>query len=503
MIVRKWDVKDWSDDYTELSLKDRNCEYYMHEILKNSEISDYPETIEIETVNRCNNNCSFCPVNVHDDIREYSKMTTELFKKIIGELAEHEYRGWLNLFSNNEPLLDDRIFYFTAYAREKLPECTLALYTNGSLLNKEKYEKLTKYLDFLVIDNYNDELELNRNIRELINDKNLRDYSCEVYVAVRMKSQVLNTRGGIAPNKLMGFIYNSPCILPFIQMVIRPNGKISRCCEDAYGNVTLGDLNKNTIFDVWHGSEYRLLREELIDNGRGNIEGCRRCDRFGMTNDFDKRWLKNYSWAFVKLVSDTSKDIYIMSTDNAALKITDLLNLFGVSVRGYKQKNSRIDYRNEFIIFTSYEDLYKHKNDDGMVLQKNCTVFRSPVSILPLVKKNRNKCVDGLYNRVDKDLKRLLQRDFVCYGAGEDFLAFRRKYPALIPKFVVDTCSDLWNKEITGVTVMEPSFLWAEKSEYNVLVTTRKYYHEIEEILDINDIGREFIIDIRTFLDLE
>lgn len=31
------------------------------------------DNIEIETVNRCNNDCSFCPVNVHSDKRKKRK----------------------------------------------------------------------------------------------------------------------------------------------------------------------------------------------------------------------------------------------------------------------------------------------------------------------------------------------------------------------------------------------------------------------------------------------
>ena len=35
--------------------------------------------IEIETLNRCNNICPFCPVNVNQPQREYAKMPNELF----------------------------------------------------------------------------------------------------------------------------------------------------------------------------------------------------------------------------------------------------------------------------------------------------------------------------------------------------------------------------------------------------------------------------------------
>lgn len=40
--------------------------------------------IEIETINRCNGVCSFCPVNVRNDSRTLALMPWNLFEKIIG-----------------------------------------------------------------------------------------------------------------------------------------------------------------------------------------------------------------------------------------------------------------------------------------------------------------------------------------------------------------------------------------------------------------------------------
>lgn len=76
------------------------------------------EAIEIETVNRCNGKCSFCPVNANEPQRPYAKMTDELFKKIIGELKEMDFTDMISLFSNNEPFIDERIEDFAAYERD-------------------------------------------------------------------------------------------------------------------------------------------------------------------------------------------------------------------------------------------------------------------------------------------------------------------------------------------------------------------------------------------------
>ena len=92
------------------------------------------ELIELETVNRCNSGCSFCPVNKKSDTREYCRMTDELFEKIIGELADLDYSYRLGLYSNNEPFLDEDIIQRVKYAREKLPKAFLEIYTNATLL---------------------------------------------------------------------------------------------------------------------------------------------------------------------------------------------------------------------------------------------------------------------------------------------------------------------------------------------------------------------------------
>ena len=39
------------------------------------------QDIEIETLNRCNNDCSFCPVSRGNDIRPYQKMDFLCFGK--------------------------------------------------------------------------------------------------------------------------------------------------------------------------------------------------------------------------------------------------------------------------------------------------------------------------------------------------------------------------------------------------------------------------------------
>lgn len=239
--------------------------------------------VEIETVNRCNGLCSFCPVSAKNEQRTYAKMSEGLFKKIINELSEINYQGRLALFSNNEPLLDNRIIEFHKYARKMLPNARMHLYSNGTLMNKEIFLELIKCLDELIIDNYNQELEL------IPASKMIMDYAEEnpdvikkVTIVLRKPNEILTSRGGDAPNrKVVNIEKGISCVYPFQQLIIRPEGKVSLCCNDPLGKETLGDVNKESLVDIWYGEKFSEIRKKII-NGRENFEHCKFCDTFAI-----------------------------------------------------------------------------------------------------------------------------------------------------------------------------------------------------------------------------
>lgn len=245
------------------------------------DLNDMPvfEEIEIETLNRCNGTCDFCPVNANEPQRVYHKMTKELFQKIIQDLVEVNYRGKISLFSNNEPFLDERIIEFHKYAKSKLPKAHFSLYTNGSLLDKEKFMTIISYLDELHIDNYNDDRNVNPGLKEVyeyLNDN--PDLKRKVTFHLRLQHEILTSRGGQAPNKKNSKALRTKCLLPYRMMVIRPDGKVSLCCNDALGKYTLGDAANNSIIAIWNSEEYRKIRSSMRKNGRKKLMLCSSCD---------------------------------------------------------------------------------------------------------------------------------------------------------------------------------------------------------------------------------
>ncbi|MGV8124600.1 MAG: radical SAM/SPASM domain-containing protein [Candidatus Xenobiia bacterium LiM19] len=254
------------------------------QISRITDIVPFPDfsSIEIETINRCNSTCSFCPVNSRDDTRPYAVMDDALVASLLEQLGAMKYRGALALYSNNEPLLDKRITALHQKARKMVPEASIHLYTNGTLLSPELFQALAPHLDELVIDNYDDSLRLLPTVEALIP---LIEASPgllgKVRIYIRRKNAVRRTRGGEAKNrKHIHSVLSSSCVLPFSQMVIRPDGKVSLCCQDALGKMTLGDCSKDNLTTIWQGEPFRNIRRE-IQKGRSAIEMCSQCDHFG------------------------------------------------------------------------------------------------------------------------------------------------------------------------------------------------------------------------------
>lgn len=244
--------------------------------------------VEIETINRCNSTCAFCPVNTRVDPRPLAVMTEALYARIIDELGALGYAGKLALHSNNEPLLDESIVERAAYARGKCPDAYIFMYTNGTRLNTALAWRLIEAgIDLIRIDNYSDRLRLHRNIQQLVEDFRHPPYAAHaarIRIVIRKLNEVLSNRGGTAPNKsprqdrTYRHYQNASCRYPLVQLVIRPDGKVSLCGNDAYGRVTLGDTTRQSLVDIWYGEDYRRLRAELSANGRRNLPVCSTCD---------------------------------------------------------------------------------------------------------------------------------------------------------------------------------------------------------------------------------
>ena len=276
-------IKDESDWI--LNIKNSGIVEATDSFVEAIDVKDTPmfELVEIETINRCNGTCSFCPVNAHEVQREKKYMDDWLFEKIISDLESIKYSGRISLFSNNEPFLDKNIIARQKYAREHLPYAKFHLFTNGTIMNLIQFKNIIEYVDHLIIDNYTSERQLLPKVKDIVDyceSEQGTKYKDKVTIYVRKNDEILSTRGGEANNRCITspFIENK-CALPFQQIVIRPDGNVSLCCNDPLGRYTLGNVGSKTVMEVWKSKEYEEIRRG-IKSGRKNIAHCENCDHF-------------------------------------------------------------------------------------------------------------------------------------------------------------------------------------------------------------------------------
>ncbi|MBR0213230.1 MAG: SPASM domain-containing protein [Solobacterium sp.] len=256
--------------------QDAYCAWFLSQ-----EEAPMPHVVNIETINRCNSECEFCSANIHAERRPFMKMDENLYYSVIDQLADWGYKGHLTLYGNNEPFLDTRLVEFHKYAREKLPDSFIFCSTNGLMLTVKKVKELQPYINQLIINNYGLEMKLHENVQEVYDyikshPEEFKDL--DVQIQIRYIKEVLTNRAGSSPNKqATEKVITEPCLLPFTDIWITPNGKVGLCCCDNFEVTDFGDLNTTPLKDIWNSEKMKEMRMQIA-NGRQNYPFCKHCD---------------------------------------------------------------------------------------------------------------------------------------------------------------------------------------------------------------------------------
>lgn len=253
---------------------------YIYDFLQNDH-PHKPLLINIETVNRCNGTCAFCPANRLDEKRPFLKMSDELFDKILDDLVKMKYEGVISLYINNEPFLDKRMPQMLNRVRRRLPKAFILVFTNGTVLTPEIIDAISGSVDLMYLNNYNDSYDLlptTKTVQSHVEHNAELFSKMNIVVQRRYAKEYLANRAGTAPNKQESVkIFRSPCILPFTDMTIFPDGKVGLCCNDTLEKTCYGDLNSQSIADIFDGEALAEVREKM-KHGRDGYSFCKHCD---------------------------------------------------------------------------------------------------------------------------------------------------------------------------------------------------------------------------------
>jgi MoaA/NifB/PqqE/SkfB family radical SAM enzyme len=251
---------------------------------------ELPRYIEVETSRLCNRRCGWCPNSTHDDRSVQELMPWPLLTRIIEELAEAGYRGWLALHNYNEPLANPRLEEELAYIREQLPGVRSSVFTNGDLLDRHRFERLRAlglaYLRVSVYPSAMTSPPIPRDgdvIERWLSRKNLADFapwrstelrqgpalvatvgSLRVEV-IRPDVQKYNWRGGSVPI-LETPCRRFPCLMTRHSLSIDYGGRLKMCCnvlaeEPTHSAYIVGNVANLSLLTLWRSEPMQRWRD--------------------------------------------------------------------------------------------------------------------------------------------------------------------------------------------------------------------------------------------------
>lgn len=239
-------------------------------------------------------------------------MNQDLYEKILHECTDNHLKV-LHLHNFGEPLIDTKFPERVALAK-KLGIRKVKFFTNASLLNNEKAEALIDAgADEIKISLDGDSRETYETIRiglsydtvaaniagliELRNRKGLKKPVVKLNFVVRDDNRAESKSFEAKWAKITDSIsfdeeHNwskgasqsengvfHACLRIWNTFTILWDGRAALCCLDFDGRVILGDMNKQTISEVWHSKKLAEIRNHHIHRDFSPIPLCSACSK--------------------------------------------------------------------------------------------------------------------------------------------------------------------------------------------------------------------------------
>ena len=292
---------------------------------------DFPIFFQIQTINRCNANCPMCPYASTTATGTLQTMSDRVFEKLINEISLKKEVQLIVMSFQNEPLADKKLIKRAKYIKEKAPHINLELVSNGYLITpdiadeiydvfdavelsihavkSETYKKVLGGLDFkktlknIFYIGESNEMRSKTVLRFVKQKTNANEYSHFKKFWQRNGFAVLgfdlNSRLHAVKDyenmkyrekwlqlieikllKLISPLLFSHCPIPNIAMYIRSNGDVVFCFSDWTEENIIGNINNNSIYDVYHSSKMKDLRERINSNSAYEHDICKKCDLY-------------------------------------------------------------------------------------------------------------------------------------------------------------------------------------------------------------------------------
>lgn len=246
--------------------------------------------VEFNITGLCNRVCVFCPrvdPKVFPNVNEH--LTLDLYRKILADLKDIDYTGRVTFSGFGEPLLHPNHLDLIRATKEVLPECWLDIISNGDTVNAGKMTDLFDAgLTTLLISMY-DGPEQVETFESMIAEAQLPRESVilrERYLPPEQGYGInLTNRAGMvsvndAGVSILSAPMKHPCYYTHYRMMIDYTGEVLLCPHDWGKKLIVGNLDKQTILELWTGPILTSIRNRLGAGDRA-FPPCNKCDVLG------------------------------------------------------------------------------------------------------------------------------------------------------------------------------------------------------------------------------
>lgn len=309
-----------------------------------------PKILNIETTNFCNLNCPIC---VAKNTREQGFLDLDLLKKFIKENRKVLKNQFIWLHFNGEPLLHPYLPEIIKILKQNRIKTRLS--TNSTLLTEDMSFKLMESgLDYIVfsVDSNTKEIyekirkganfeETENNILNFLRIKKEKRFQTKTQIQIiKMKENKKEIQSFIQKWKKTDINYiniksfcsrawrveeinkfieisklqkkikdRPPCFYLWETLIILWNGDVIPCCQNLTGELRVGNLNNETLLQIWNNSELVNLRKQQLGNNFSMVP-CNQCpDWKGFPRNYLYYFSNSlYKWFLKKFLKQEKKD---------------------------------------------------------------------------------------------------------------------------------------------------------------------------------------------------
>lgn len=268
----------------------------------------FPLHVDFEASSTCNLTCPMCFRRHFENDHEFMHMDFDLFKKGIDECAANELYS-IRLSWRGESTTNPKLLEMISYARQAgIKE--ISFLSNGSALDKDFCMGLIKSgLDYITIsvdalrNNYNklrSPLDFDKTVSNISELYNLKEKYGNGFPKIKVQGIYEYFKGDaeeyyetflpITDNisfnvkhdyHLKSVVQEDNLFCPYLwqRITVTASGLIPLCISDWDLDISIGDLNYNTIKEVWMGKDMENLRKLHTENRRLELKPCAKCYR--------------------------------------------------------------------------------------------------------------------------------------------------------------------------------------------------------------------------------